>query len=263
MLSRVVTALVGIPVLVLVVASDLPWGFPAFVLLVTTAALHEYYAIVFRARGRAAAWATLLGTVTALGVVIPGTPLQALAFLALILGAAAGAVLAWGWGGRKSHLVWAALGFFYVGYLFPHLVLLHRFENGKAWVFFVLLVVMTADTAGYFVGTWLGKTKLAPTISPNKTMEGAAAQVLGGTLAGFLAARVLLPAISSAEASALALVLTWLGLGGDLFESWFKRTFAVKDSGSLLPGHGGLLDRIDSLIFSAVFMTYYVGILHS
>jgi phosphatidate cytidylyltransferase len=263
LLPRVGTALVGIPLLVLIVGSGPSWGFPVFVFLVTVGALYEYYGIVAPGGAKEAAWWSLAGAVVALGFVIPGPSWGASAALALALGATVSGIAAFAWRRRGSGLRWVILGVFYVGYLFPHLVLLHRFPDGPAWVFFLFLVVMSSDTAGYFAGTLLGKHKPWPSISPNKTLEGTAGQFCGGILAGFLGAMLLIPGLSGAEVFGLAVGLVTLGLGGDLFESWIKRTFGVKDSGSLLPGHGGLLDRVDSLIFSAVFITYYVGWLHS
>jgi phosphatidate cytidylyltransferase len=163
---------------------------------------------------------------------------------------------------RLVRLAWTLLGIMYLGYLMPQWVLLFRLAEGRAWVFFVLLVVMTGDTTAYFTGRTLGKRKLAPQISPGKTLEGAAGYVLGSMVAGLVGARMLVSDLGWFEALALSAVLSILGQLGDLFESWIKRVFAVKDSSDLLPGHGGLLDRLDSLIFPMVFTTHYLRIFH-
>ena len=115
----------------------------------------------------------------------------------------------------------------------------------------------------YFVGSRFGKRKLAPAISPGKTVEGAWGYIAGSVIAGFLGALFIVQELHWLEAVGLAAWLSILGQAGDLFESWLKRTFAVKDSGHLLPGHGGLLDRLDSLIFPAVFSTAYIRVFHS
>jgi phosphatidate cytidylyltransferase len=103
---------------------------------------------------------------------------------------------------------------------------------------------------------------LAPEISPGKTVEGAIGYVLGSILAGCLMGISLALGLSWWELAILSALLSILGQLGDLFESWIKRVFAVKDSGRLLPGHGGLLDRLDSLIFPAVFTTTYLKVFH-
>jgi len=130
-------------------------------------------------------------------------------------------------------------------------------------VFFVMLIIMSGDSAAYFVGRRFGKIKLAPEISPGKTVEGAVAYLSGGIRFGLIGAAYLFSNVSSVEALALSAALAILGQLGDLFESWIKRACAVKDSGDILPGHGGVLDRLDSLIFPAVFTTTYLGYFHS
>jgi phosphatidate cytidylyltransferase len=163
---------------------------------------------------------------------------------------------------RLNRLAWTLLGGVYLGYLLPHWVLLFRMPQGRAWVFFVLLVIMMGDTIAYFVGSRLGTRKLAPEISPGKTIEGAVGYVAGSLVGGYLGASFLITELAVMEVIALSALLSVLGQIGDLFESLIKRVFAVKDSGSLLPGHGGLLDRLDSLIFPAVFATTYLKVFH-
>jgi phosphatidate cytidylyltransferase len=154
------------------------------------------------------------------------------------------------------------LGGLYAGFLFPHLVLLFRGADGRAWTFWLLSVVMVGDSAAYFIGRRFGARKLAPEISPGKTIAGAWGYLVGTVLAGLVAAVLLLQRFSWAEILLLSVIVGVLGQFGDLFESWLKRVFAVKDSGSLLPGHGGLLDRLDSLIFPVVFTSTYLKVFH-
>jgi phosphatidate cytidylyltransferase len=164
---------------------------------------------------------------------------------------------------RFMRLAFILLGGFYLGYLLPHWILLFRMAQGRYWVAFVLIVIVSGDTLAYFVGSRFGRTKLAPQISPGKTVEGSLGYMGGSAAAGLVAGNFLLPLLSRGEIVALSLALGILGQLGDLFESWIKRAFAVKDSGHLLPGHGGILDRLDSLIFPAAFTSAYLRIFHS
>lgn len=163
---------------------------------------------------------------------------------------------------RLARLAWTVLGSLYLGYLLPQWSSLFRLPHGRAWVFFVLVVIMVGDTCAYFAGHRFGSKKLAPEISPGKTVEGAIGYVVGSVSAGCLTGIYLTVGLSWAELAILSALLSILGQVGDLFESWIKRVFAVKDSGAFLPGHGGLLDRLDSLIFPAVFTTTYLKVFH-
>jgi len=163
---------------------------------------------------------------------------------------------------RFNRLSWMLLGGFYIGFLVPQLALLFQLEDGRAWVAFVFVVIMAGDSSAYFIGKRIGKRKLAPQLSPSKTIEGAIAYMIGSVVIG-MGAKMLLPLPAQMlEIVFLALVLSVLGQVGDLFESLIKRAFTVKDSGELLPGHGGVLDRLDSLIFPVVFTTFYLKVIH-
>jgi phosphatidate cytidylyltransferase len=121
-----------------------------------------------------------------------------------------------------------------------------------------LAVVWTADTAAYFAGRTFGRHKLAPAISPGKTWEGVAG-ALAAVCAGWVLLALLTPQFRDQLASGLALVvlLTAMSIEGDLFESWMKRQAGLKDSGALLPGHGGLLDRVDALTSTVPLAALY------
>jgi phosphatidate cytidylyltransferase len=164
---------------------------------------------------------------------------------------------------RVTRLGWLLLGAFYIGLLMPNWIFLFRSPGGRNWVFFALGVVVTGDTAAYFAGKRFGVKKLAPEISPGKTWAGAWGYTLGGLAVGMLAASFLFVEYPFLEIVGLALLLAFLGQVGDLFESLLKRVFDVKDSSSIVPGHGGVLDRLDSLIFPAVFANAYLKVFHS
>jgi phosphatidate cytidylyltransferase len=261
--SRVATASVGIPLLIWIIGWSPPQVFAGFFFLVTIAALREYFAIALPHRWQqqlgGIAFGTLLAWLSFIsGQTNPAVFLGALLMLGLLVCLLFRERLA----DRLTWLPRTLLGGLYVGYLVPFFVLLFQEPDGRAWVFWLFLVIMAGDTAAYFVGHRFGTKKLAPAISPGKTVEGAGGYLAGAMIGGALGAVLLFQRFSWLEILALAVTLAILGQLGDLFESWLKRVFAVKDSGSILPGHGGLLDRLDSLIFPAVFTTTYLRFFH-
>lgn len=149
------------------------------------------------------------------------------------------------------------LGLLYVPLLLGHLALLHQLPWGREWVFLVLLIVMAGDTGAYFTGVSIGCRKLYPAISPNKSIEGALGGLVGSLLGALLAKFWFFAALGYFDCVILGLGLGVLGQLGDLFESMLKRSFGVKDSGALIPGHGGILDRLDSLVFAFPPAYYY------
>jgi phosphatidate cytidylyltransferase len=155
-------------------------------------------------------------------------------------------------------LGWLGLGLLYLPLLLGHLVLLRMLPDGKEWVFLTLLAVMSCDTFAYFVGVRFGRRKLYPAVSPNKSREGGIGGLLGAVAAVLLAKLTFLGQIGYPEGILLGLLLGCAGQTGDLFESLLKRACGVKDSGNIIPGHGGLLDRLDSLLF-AFPVTYYAA----
>jgi phosphatidate cytidylyltransferase len=157
---------------------------------------------------------------------------------------------------------WAIAGPFYVGGLFGAIGALFERAHGGSWVLLALLCGFLSDTAGYFAGRSLGKHKLAEVVSPKKTVEGSIAGLAAGLFSGALAHYWFLPSLSLPRALLVAVVATGLGQLGDLCESLIKRGAGVKDSGTLLPGHGGILDRSDALLFSAASIWIYAEFLH-
>jgi phosphatidate cytidylyltransferase len=156
------------------------------------------------------------------------------------------------------HWLWTAGGVLYVGWLGSHLVLLREAPDGRDWVFLVLFATFATDTSSYFVGHVLGRRRLAPRVSPGKTLEGA----IGGILFG-LAAALLLNYFLGLRKEALlilpvAVLLPLAAEVGDLAESVLKRGMQIKDASALIPGHGGLMDRLDSILFTSVVLYYYL-----
>lgn len=141
-------------------------------------------------------------------------------------------------------------GFLYLPLLLGHLAMLHRLPQGREWIFTVFLIVMLSDTVAYFVGSAVGRHRLYPAISPKKSLEGAFGGLLGGIFGALLAKYLWFPSLAMELAGGIGILLGISGQIGDLFESMLKRSYGVKDSGRIIPGHGGLLDRLDSLIFA-------------
>jgi phosphatidate cytidylyltransferase len=156
---------------------------------------------------------------------------------------------------RLSHY---QLCWLYIPYLLSYGLLLGRHPDGVRWVFYLLLVTAPGDIAAFYAGRKFGRRKLYPAVSPNKTVEGAvgglcASLVFAGTYAWFA-----LPHVDSGHLAILTLLLAALGQVGDLVESMIKRICGKKDSSQLLPGHGGLLDRVDSLLFVLPIAWFYL-----
>jgi phosphatidate cytidylyltransferase len=255
--QRLATAAVGIPLIVLViwVGGGLFTGVVAGAVLVGVLELQAARRALARpAPLLAAALAAALPAAAQLGHdwltwFVTGLALLPMALLAFAREPRA-AVEEWLWS------VGVAL---YLGWLGAHFILLREAPLGRDWLFFVVLTVWAADTGAYFVGRAVGRRPMAPAISPGKTWEGAAAAELAGLgAAAVLNAAVLDLELGLGHVVALGLLVPFAGQLGDLAESALKRGLGVKDSSSLVPGHGGIADRLDSLLFAAPTVYYYL-----
>lgn len=165
-------------------------------------------------------------------------------------------------GGSRFNFKDAAVSLFgslYVGWLMSHLLLLRQSNDGLHYVFLIFIATWLTDTMAYFVGMNFGRHKLAPGISPNKTVEGALGGVAGSIL-GSLGLAFLVSAPSMVHFAVIGALVGIIGQAGDLIESAMKRVAGIKDSGNIIPGHGGILDRFDSLLFTAPLVYYYVQV---
>jgi len=157
---------------------------------------------------------------------------------------------------------WTIVGALYVGWMLSYWLNLRGLEDGRNWVYLAMLTTFANDTGAFFIGRARGKHKLAPAISPAKTWEGA----IGGLISAILGAiviTIILNLISPFifqywQIMLLGFLVSLFAQLGDLVESLLKRSMGVKESGNLLPGHGGVLDRFDSLIFVGAVVYYYV-----
>lgn len=256
--TRVLSALVGIPMILGAIYLGGPW-YATLLLLVVNLGIREFDALL---KAKGSLFPSLFGYigVSALTVIIFFKqftlvyPLIMLIFVLLFLTQLIQFEKVNFW--ESALLFW---GIIYLGGLCSYMLLLRSMPQGILYTFLLFIGVWSNDTFAYFIGSKWGKHKLAPGISPNKSVEGA----LGGAAATILLAA--LAALLAPEWIGLTLIQAiLLGLGisvfaqlGDLMESALKRQFEVKDSGTIIPGHGGILDRFDSLMLAAPFVYYY------
>jgi phosphatidate cytidylyltransferase len=147
-------------------------------------------------------------------------------------------------------------GIVYIGFLLSHVSLIRNTTGGKGWALFLIATVWAGDISAYLGGSRFGKHKLYPKISPKKTVEGLIGAVIGSIVVALAFSQLFIPQLEKGLCVLIAIGLGILGQVGDFTESMLKRSAQVKDSGSLIPGHGGMLDRLDSFLFSAPFLYY-------
>lgn len=147
-------------------------------------------------------------------------------------------------------------GIWYIVWLLGHLVWLRGLPRGRELVLFIVFVIWATDIGGFYAGKAFGKRRLAPQISPGKTIAGAVGGIVLALITAFIINLFFLP-LPLGEILTMGLVISVLAQLGDLSESLIKRAMRVKDSGGIIPGHGGVLDRIDSLLFAAPIFYYY------
>jgi len=256
LVKRLITAAAGIPLIALVI-----WIGDG--LLAAVAGVAASVAVVEFAAARGAS-RTPLSMFAALAA--GALPPVALAGEAYLLAAAVAAVAAmmtaftftqdprqdvedWAWGLATA---------LYFGGLAAFFVLLREGGNGRDLLFFTVLTVWITDTGAYFVGRPFGRHHFAPAISPGKTVEGSLGSLVAGFAAVFILDEALGLELGVEHRVALGLMLPLVIMAGDLAESALKRAVGVKDSSGLVPGHGGIADRLDSLLFAAPFVYYYL-----
>ena len=258
-LKRWISGLILGPCLILLILFAPPWLFLLFFVVLIFIGLKEFYALTLPTISPKERWMGIL-----LGLLLPISSysreprcfLFALTFLLLLL-------LIWPLFQHEEFPLQVEkaskhfLGFLYISFFLSHFILLMKLDLGRFLILFTLVAVYFGDTAAFYVGRAWGRRKLAPTISPGKTVEGGWG-ALGGSILGALISKYLfLPQLSTVHALILGGAIGVLGQLGDLWESLLKRSAQAKDSGTLIPGHGGLLDRIDSVLFSAPLVYYY------
>ena len=246
------------PLLILFTRNATPFQFSLLVFLLALVGLDEFYRMALPMRRGEGMLAALAGAASVFAVFAPHPMAPVMALTLLVLAFCLIALF------RLQDIRQAAgdaalilMGFLYVPLLLGHLVMIRSLPQGVSWLFLIMVIVMAGDSAAYYVGSSIGKTKLYPAVSPKKSIEGSLGG-LAGSVGGALVSRALFfPELTVADCVATALLLGILGQLGDLFESLIKRSCGVKDSGVIFPGHGGILDRLDSILFAAPAAYYY------
>lgn len=262
--ARLATAAVALPLLLALFLYGPYWAFTVFVAAIAVLGIAEHATMAFP-DDRRERWATLVAGALLVAAVTSGQAEFVSAALLVLVFAAFTWILLVVPDFREGYRALGMMlpGVLYVGLFLPHFVLLQQIpESGRFLTVFVVAVGMAGDTAGYFVGREFGRHKLIPAVSPGKTIEGALGIVAGSVGAALLCRWWMLPEFGWLEAIGLGTVMSILGQIGDLSESVIKRTFGTKESGWIFPGHGGVLDRIDSLVFPVAFLYYYQTLLH-
>lgn len=261
--SRVLTAVVALPLLTGLILWNQRTGFGVLVIVASGLGMCEY-AKMMLPRLAGAQRVTVIAAGALLTFALYLRPELALVwFLAALIAGATVVLLGPGEiplaGGRAGIVV---LGLVYVGGLTAPLALLHRqLPDGPYWVLTALAATFANDTGAYFSGRAFGRHKLYPTVSPGKTVEGAVGGLFFSVGTLFLARGTFLPTLTVADCLLVSIPASVLGPIGDLFESLLKRSAGVKDSSHLIPGHGGVLDRVDALLFVGAWIYVYAAFL--
>jgi phosphatidate cytidylyltransferase len=263
--ARLATAAVGIPLLIGVTFAG-GWWFAVVAALALTAAAAEF----LRAGGirlqAPEALMTLGGVAALVLIVLEGSVWRERTLVFALLALMLAVILRGEWWPERADLPFLERAFatgagalLYLGWLGGYLVLVRELPDGRDWFLTVLFATWTADTAAYAVGRLAGKHLFASHISPKKTWEGTVAALPGGMAAMIFCWAIFdLPGLGAGEAVVLGLVLGVAAVVGDLFESLLKRGFQIKDASSLLPGHGGFLDRVDSVLIVGAVIYFAV-----
>ncbi|MBN2224462.1 MAG: phosphatidate cytidylyltransferase [Deltaproteobacteria bacterium] len=261
LLNRLLTAAVAIPLVLAIIFYGGNLGFFLLVLAVVGFGLYEYFSFIYPQKVNIQIIAhTILGLILPVAFYFgyPDFIVPAVAFI-LIFSTAFSLFRVTDPQMKAENLFTRLFGIFYVAFLLSYLIVLRKLPHGAEWVVLALAINFGTDAGAYFAGRFFGRHPLYAVISPKKTVEGA----IGGIILCFvfviIAKYVLIPELKWADVLALGLVASILAVLGDMAESLIKRGFKVKDAGGILPGHGGILDRIDSFVFSAPFIFYYAA----
>jgi phosphatidate cytidylyltransferase len=259
---RLSTAAVAAPVILYLLFWAPPWGFQILVMSAVAIAAFELFGMTM-GKDRVLEGYGILASLAVATVVLffPSPPVLVATFALLPMAGLLFALVRPDPIDRADRrMAWMIAGPLYVG-LLATIGRLHMRDNGGGWVVLTMMLAWFGDTGGYFAGRAFGKHKLYEKVSPKKTIEGSVGGLAGSVLGALLAHFWYLQALPLVGGVLLALVAGALGQAGDLSESLIKRSAGVKDSGVIVPGHGGLLDRVDALVFTGAATWLYATLI--
>jgi phosphatidate cytidylyltransferase len=258
-LERVISGVMAIPIVLGIILYGHPGLFFFLIASIVLIAAHEYFSMIaktgvscFPVEGLVLSFLLLV-----VGFFIPQFLMLFGIFIPLTL------FVVWCFRGKNVHVAldsisYTLFGILYTAGLGGYFLLISNLEGGRQMIVFILLFVWAGDSAAFYVGRKLGERKLLEVVSPKKTIVGAVANVMGTLIASLLASSLFFNEIPLIHCLIVAFICGIIGQFGDLAESLIKRNCQVKDSGTLIPGHGGVLDRIDSLLYvGPAFYCYY------
>ncbi len=262
--KRVISGLLFLPIFYLVAWRLAPVYFTALVLAAAAVGQYEFYRMA-RARGfnPQAALGMTLGVLVILEFyrpLFPGVGKFGMITAALLVIIMARLLSRRSVDGALEDVASTFLGVFYVALLFAFQVAIRTGLHGRQWLVFLYFVIWASDIGAYAVGIPFGKHRLYEKVSPKKSIEGLVGALAASSGMALLCRAWFMPPVGTGEAVVLGLVLAIVGTIGDLAESMFKRAAGVKDSGAVIPGHGGVLDRMDSMLFAAPVLYFYLGV---
>lgn len=259
--KRIATALIGVVVLILVIVYGGRPGVALISLVVSLGMLNEYLGFILELGDKIEKkWIMLALTWLVsfshfwMAHAVYGLWISSILGLAIYFLAAVERLGVQEFQNHFKEFVFCVFGLFYLVFIPLELLEIRDSQNGLQWVGLFFALLWAGDIGAYFAGQKYGKRKLYPKVSPAKTLEGLLGGILTGCVVAILYKFLFFRFMSWIAVIVIPLLIIFFGMLGDLFESFFKRAFAVKDSGSFLPGHGGFLDRFDSFIFSLPVM---------
>ncbi len=259
---RLLTAVVAAPAILYLLFAAPPWGFQVLVMAAVAVAAYELFGMTMGKDRVLEAYGVLASLAVATVLLyFPSPPILVATFALLpMAGLLFSLVRPDPIDRADRRMAWMIAGPLYVG-LLATIGRLHMRDNGGGWVVLTMMLAWFGDTGGYFAGRAFGKHKLYEKVSPKKTIEGSFGGLAGSVLGALVAHYWYLQALPLIGGIALALVAGALGQAGDLCESLIKRSAGVKDSGFIVPGHGGLLDRVDALVFTSAATWLYATLI--
>jgi len=257
--KRLISAALFLPLFIYILAKGTPFYFFVLVFVAACLALYEFYSFNITLLTKELKlfgflWGTFIliaaymGDFSQMSGIIAGGVIL-LFLIRLLRGKELSGVI--------NETAFLCLSVLYVVFLLSYLVLLRGLHYGHLWILFLFFITWGGDTAAYFSGVHLGKKRLYPEISPKKSVEGWIGGFFGGITGGLFFKVFFFPHVAFFDCILMAAIIGIVGPLGDLTESMMKRSSNIKDSGGLIPGHGGFLDRLDSIMFSAPVLYYF------